>query len=79
MSGLVYADHAGATLAGADHVRVATEAVVGGPFVPANPHSTGPAAGPTMESVERTRRRLLRFFGADESEYVLPIGRWAAL
>lgn len=77
--GLVYADHAGATLAGTHQIRAATAAVAESQFVPANPHSTGPAAGPTMEAVERVRRRLLRFFGADEEEYVLVFtsGGWA--
>ena len=66
---LVYLDYTGAGLYAAsqlrEHVALLNECVLG------NPHSTNPTSHAATEFAERARARVLDFFNASPSEYVV--------
>jgi molybdenum cofactor sulfurtransferase len=66
--GQTYLDYTGAGLYAesqlAEHLEIVRSSVLG------NPHSANPTSAAATELVERTRSAVLRFFGADEAEYV---------
>jgi len=67
--GHVYVDYTGGGLYGEsqirDHMEFLSESVLG------NPHSTNPTSALATDRVASCRRRVLEFFNADPSEYVL--------
>ena len=67
--GHVYLDYTGSGLYGASQVRRHAESLLGGVF--GNPHSTNPTSLLATERVEACRRRILDYFRADPSEYVV--------
>eukprot|EP00949_MAST-11_sp_MAST-11-sp1_P001867 g1867.t1 len=66
-SGMVYLDHAGATLYTASQVRRQSERLLSGVY--GNPHSSGPAAAKSALAAQRARNKVLAFFGVDSSQY----------
>jgi selenocysteine lyase/cysteine desulfurase len=67
--GHVYLDYTGSGLYGESQVRRHAELLLGHVF--GNPHSANPASLESTSLLERCRRRVLRFFGADDSEYAV--------
>ena len=67
--GHIYLDYTGSGLYAESQVRRHSELLLGSVF--GNPHSGSPASSESTEIVERCRRRVLEFFGADEDEYAL--------
>jgi molybdenum cofactor sulfurtransferase len=67
-AGHVYLDYTGGGLHGASQVDAHAELLRTGVF--GNPHSGSPTALAATALVERTRRRVLEFFGADPDEYL---------
>jgi molybdenum cofactor sulfurtransferase len=67
--GHVYLDYTGSGLYAESQVRRHSQLLLGGVF--GNPHSASPASSASTRIVERCRRRVLEFFGADEEEYAL--------
>jgi selenocysteine lyase/cysteine desulfurase len=67
--GHVYLDYTGSGLYAESQVRRHTELLLGHVF--GNPHSTNPTSIASTRLVERCRRRVLEFFGADADEYAV--------
>jgi selenocysteine lyase/cysteine desulfurase len=67
--GHVYLDYTGSGLYGESQVRRHSELLLG--HVLGNPHSANPASVASTRMVERTRSRVLEFFGADPDEYAV--------
>lgn len=67
--GHVYLDYTGSGLYAASQVRRHSELLLGGVF--GNPHSANPTSLESTRLLERCRRRVLEFFGADENEYAV--------
>lgn len=67
--GHVYLDYTGSGLYAESQVRRHSEFLLG--HVLGNPHSASPASSESTRNVERCRRRVLEFFGADEDEYAV--------
>ncbi|MDY7092859.1 MAG: aminotransferase class V-fold PLP-dependent enzyme [Acidobacteriota bacterium] len=67
--GQVYLDYTGGGLYGEEQIRRHFELLRSTVF--GNPHSFNPTSTRTSELVERCRRRVLEFFGANPQEYVL--------
>jgi molybdenum cofactor sulfurtransferase len=67
--GHVYLDYTGSGLYGESQVRRHSELLLGHVF--GNPHSANPASVASTRMVERTRSRVLEFFGADPDEYAV--------
>jgi molybdenum cofactor sulfurtransferase len=65
----VYLDYTGSGLYAESQVRRHSDLLLGTVF--GNPHSGSPASGESTRIVERCRRRVLEFFGADEDEYAV--------
>ncbi|CAM9811333.1 unnamed protein product, partial [Phaeothamnion confervicola] len=77
--GLVYLDHAGATLYGASQLRDAMSSLL--THVHGNPHSQGPVSSVTAARTDAARLAVLQFFGAHPREYavIFTSGATAAL
>ncbi len=67
--GCAYLDYTGSGLYAASQVRRHSELLLAHVF--GNPHSTNPASRESTERVERCRRHVLDFFGADPDEYAV--------
>ncbi len=67
--GDVYLDYTGSGLYGESQVRRHAELLLGHVF--GNPHSANPSSIASTRIVERCRRRVLEFFGADADEYAV--------
>jgi selenocysteine lyase/cysteine desulfurase len=67
--GQVYLDYTGSGLYGASQVRRHSELLLERVF--GNPHSTSPTSLESTRLLERCRRHVLQFFGADEAEYAV--------
>ena len=67
--GHIYVDYTGGGLFGESQLRRHMDFLAGS--VLGNPHSTNPSSALATEAVARCRRRVLDFFEADPSEYVL--------
>ena len=67
--GHVYLDYTGSGLYGGSQVRRHAELLLGGVF--GNPHSANPTSMESTRLLERCRRHVLEFFGADENEYAV--------
>jgi selenocysteine lyase/cysteine desulfurase len=67
--GQVYLDYTGSGLYGESQVRRHAELLLGHVF--GNPHSTNPASLASSGLLEQCRRLVLRFFGADDSEFAV--------
>ena len=68
---LVFLDYAGTALPSATQVRAAAEDLVSGATLLANPHGGGPASAATQRRIERARREVLAWFGADPQTYAV--------
>jgi molybdenum cofactor sulfurtransferase len=67
--GHVYLDYTGSGLYAASQVRSHSDLLLG--HVLGNPHSTNPTSLDSTRLLERCRRRVLQFFGADPDEYAV--------
>jgi len=67
--GHVYLDYTGSGLYAASQVRSHSDLLLRHVF--GNPHSTNPTSIESTRLVERCRRRVLQFFGADPDEYAV--------
>jgi len=67
--GHVYLDYTGSGLYAASQVRRHSELLLGRVF--GNPHSTNPTSIESTRLLERCRRHVLEFFGADTGEYAV--------
>ncbi len=67
--GHVYLDYTGGGIYGVSQIERHRDLLLGQVF--GNPHSSNPTSLATTELVERTRRRVLEFFGASAEEYVV--------
>lgn len=78
-NGVVYLDHAGATLYGASQLRSAMECLLSA--VHGNPHSQGPVSSVTADRIEAARLEVLAHFNAHPREYsvIFTSGATAAL
>jgi selenocysteine lyase/cysteine desulfurase len=65
--GHVYVDYTGSGLYAESQVRRHADRLSSDVF--GNPHSVNPTSSASTEAVERCRRKVLAFFGADPSEY----------
>ncbi|CAM9709832.1 unnamed protein product, partial [Choristocarpus tenellus] len=65
--GLVYLDHAGATLFGASQLHEVSAGLLGA--VHGNPHSQGPISSVTASRIDAVRLAVLQHFGANPSEW----------
>jgi selenocysteine lyase/cysteine desulfurase len=67
--GQVYLDYTGSGLYAESQVQMHADLLLGGVF--GNPHSANPTSGESTRLLERSRRRVLEFFHADEDEYAV--------
>lgn len=77
MQRIVYLDYAGAGLPSRRQLEAMLQQDLR--MVSANPHSTGPAAGQTLQLLESARKRVLDHFVSHEDHQTLPQERYLAV